>query len=242
MTKHTLEKPAPPAGLADEMRRLASSRSNCYGLLALVFRDAPTSEVVAQLRTPPLADALEHLGCDVAKDLAGELGVVTERLREEYTGTFVGPGPHVSPYGSVNHDGEGRLWGDSTVRVKRFIEATGLSFEGNWDSIPDHIAIELELMQWLAAHEAQLWAQSTQGPAHGREDALEGLRRCLQAQEEFLRDNVCTWVPQFCDRVREGSTSLFYRNMARLTKTMVLSELEQIGAARSTHRTKKGAY
>ena len=51
--------------LEDEWRRQAVSRSNCYGLLAVVFRDVPTSEVVMQLRSPPLAETLRHLGYDV---------------------------------------------------------------------------------------------------------------------------------------------------------------------------------
>lgn len=114
---------------ADEWHRQAVSRSNCYGLLAIVFRDAPTEEIVAQIRTTPLAEVMSHLGYDAQKDLAGELGAVTKRLGEQYTQTFVGPGPHVSPYASVHHSDEGQLWGDSTVWVKRFIETTGLSFQ-----------------------------------------------------------------------------------------------------------------
>ncbi len=62
---------------ADERRRLATSRSDCYGLLALVFRDVPTAETIAQLTAPPLAEALSRLGYDIAQDLAGELDMVT---------------------------------------------------------------------------------------------------------------------------------------------------------------------
>lgn len=216
------QSPLPPA---DEMDRQAESRSNCYGLLALVFRDAPTSEVVRQFRSPPLAEALSCFGYDVASDLAGELEAVTERLREEYTRTFASPGAPALPYGSMHDEKEGRLWGDSTVRVKRFIEATGLSFEHDWDSIPDHIAIELELMQRLTAYEAKLWGQRTTAPAHGKENVDDQLGRCLEVEEEFLRDHLCRWLPQFCDRVSENSAALFYGEMARLAKSFVLSDI-----------------
>ena len=220
----------------DEWRKQAISRSNCYGLLALVFRDTPTTEVVTQLRVLPLAETLKRLGYDVAQDIAGELEAVTERLGEQYTQTFVGPGPHVSPYASVHHGDEGQLWGDSTVWVKQFIEMTGLSFKSNWGSIPDHIAIELELMQRLTTYEAELWIQIASAPLNDKEILDKRLYQCLQAQEDFLREHLCEWVPRFCGCVLETSTSLFYRKMARLTKLVVLSDVEQVTAARNALR------
>lgn len=219
---------------ADEWRRQAVSRSNCYGLLALVFRDVPTAEIVAQLTAPPLAEVLSHLGYDATQDLAGELDAVTKRLGEQYTRTFVGPGPHVSPYASVHHSGEGQLWGDSTVWVKRFIETTGLSFRNNWDSIPDHIAIELELMQRLADHEAKLRVQLTSAPAdEDKQNLIRRLQQCLQAQELFLREHLCKWVPQFYERVLEICPSAFYREVAGLTNAIVLSDVEHLAVLRS---------
>ena len=222
----------------DEWRRMASDRSDCYGLLALIFRDGPTSQIVTQLRSPLLAEALGRLGYDVAEDLAGEPKAVAERLGEEYARVFVGPGPHVSPYASVHRDGEGQLWGDSTVRVKRFVEAVGLSFEGNWDSIPDHITVEFELMQRLTAHETELWAQAASAGAAEREKMTGQLCQCLQMEEEFLRDHLCAWVPRFCDRVLSIPTGPFYRQMARLTKSIVFPDLELIAEAQSALRLK----
>lgn len=220
----------------DQCHSQALSRSNCYGLLAIIFRDTPTPETITQLRTPPLAEALSNLGYDVTQHLAGELEAVTECLREQYTQTFVGPGSHISLYASVYCDNEGQLWGDSTVWVNRFIETTGLSFKSNWGSIPDHIAIELELMQRLTAHEAQLWGQIASAHSNEKKNTDKRLSRCLQAQENFLRDHLCKWIPQFCKRVLETSTSLFYREMAKLTKSVVLSDVEQVTAARNTLR------
>ncbi len=212
----------------------ALSRSNCYGLLALIFRDTPTPETIAQLRTPPLAEVLNDLGYNVTQHLAGELKEVTACLREQYTQIFVGPGPHISLYASVyrNND-EGQLWGDSTVWVKRFIERTGLSFKDNWDSIPDHITIELELMQRLTAYEAQLWVPNS---SRDSENTDKQLCQCLHMQEQFLSEHLCIWIPQFCGRVLETSTSLFYREMARLTMSVILSDAEQVKVAQSALR------
>ncbi len=214
----------------DQFHNQALSRSNCYGLLALLFRDTPTPETITQLRTPSMADVLNDLGYDVTQHLAGELGAVTACFREQYTQTFVGPGPHISLYASIYCDNEGQLWGDSTVWVKRFIERIGLSFRDNWDSIPDHIAIELELVQRLSAYEAQLW---TQDASHDKENVAKQLYQCLHVQERFLQDHLCKWIPQFCEHVLETSTSLFYREMTQLTKSIVLSDAEQVKAAQT---------
>jgi TorA maturation chaperone TorD len=238
MRKQDKKETAEISAVADQLYKQAVSQSNCYGLLALVFRDIPTSEIVEKLRSPPLAEILASLGYDIAQDFSGELEAVTKRLCEQYTRTFVGPGPHVSPYASVHHDHEGQLWGDSTVWVKRFIETTGLSFRNNWDSIPDHIAIELELMQRLTAHESQLWLSSLSGPSHNNINIDKQLCQCLHVQEQFLRDHLCKWIPQFCGRMLETCTSLFYQKMASLAESIVLSDVEQVVVAQKVVRCK----
>jgi TorA maturation chaperone TorD len=215
----------------DERHNWAVSRSNCYGLLALVFRDTPTPKVLEQLRSPLLTEALGRLGYDAAEDLAGDLEAVTERLSEEFTRTFVGPGAIVSLYASVNYEDEGQLWGDSTVWVKRFIETTGLSFKDNWGSIPDHIAIELELMQRLTAHEAQLWTSRNSGVSRNKKDIDGQLCQCLEVQQRFLGEHLCKWAPRFCERIIKTCTSLFYREMANLTKSILASDIEETATA-----------
>ncbi len=230
MTKQAQKESQVPSS---EQRSLqAMSRSTCYGLLALVFRGPPSSQLVAQLRSEPWAEVLSELRCDMNKYLTDELEDVKERLAEEYTSTFVGPGPHVSPYASVYHDGEGQLWGDSTVRVKRFIEATGLSFENNWQSIPDHIAIELELMQRLCAHEAQLQTRCASVAPTSKEDISKQLRQCLEVEEKFLLDHLHVWIGSFCRGVLETSSSFFYQEMAKLAESIVLSDIEGLALAR----------
>lgn len=231
MTDQALKGSETPSAPCEEGRLRAVSRSNCYGLLALVFRNAPTPELVARLRSPPLAETLGGLGYDVAKDLAGELDEATERLAEQYTHVFVGPGPHVAPYASVHCDGEGGLWADSTVQVKRFIEATGLSFQGKWDSIPDHISIELELMQRLAEYEATLWDQAVSDQERGSANCEEQLRQCRQIQERFLRDHLCKWIHRFAERVGGRPEGGFYLQMAELTESIVSFDLESLSEA-----------
>ena len=231
MTNPGPNKSVAPLEFLEGRHREAVSRSDCYGLLALVFGDVPTSETVARLRSPELTEALHLFGSEVGKDLSGELQAVTQRLCEEYTRVFVGPGPHVSPYASVYFDGEGQLWGESTSRVKRFIETMGLSFEDHWGGIPDHIAIELEVMQRLTGLEAELWAQCVKAPEEA--EGHSRLDRCLELEEQFLRDHLGTWAARFCDHVLERTVSPLYRKVASLTKSIVFRDLEQVAAMRT---------
>lgn len=231
MSNDCPEDGAAGAASAEQRRQEAVSRSNCYGLLALVLRDVPTVKVVKQLGAPAFVKALSRLGYDIAQDLAGEPDEVRGRLSGQYVRTFVGPGPHVSLFASVHHSGEGQLWGPSTVWVKRFIEHTGISFAGNWESIPDHLGIELELMQRLAAYEADLWAGNEPG-ASDKVPFDKRLDQCLRMQEQFLREHLCIWVPQFCRCVLKASDSVFYRKMAKLAKSLVVSDLEQVTTTR----------
>jgi TorA maturation chaperone TorD len=212
--------------LFHDWSRRASGRSNCYGFLALVFRDVPTLEVVAQLRSGPLAEALGDVGCDVNEWLAGDLPLVTDLLREEYIRTFIGPGPHVSPSASVHHRGEGQSWGDSTSGARHFIGATALSLESDWDSIPGHVAVELEMMQRLCAQEATLWAQCRSALPPSRQEGQEQLRLCLRAEQAFLRDHLSAWLPQFCDRVAATGSGQLYRQMAEVARSIVLHDIE----------------
>ncbi len=218
----------------DQCHKQAISRSNCYGLLALIFRDTLSSKTVEQLRSPPLAETMAELGYDVAKELTGELEEITELLAQQYTRTFIGPGPHISPYASVHCCDEGRLWGDSTVWVKQFIEMTGLSFNDNWDSIPDHITIELELMQRLTDHETQLWDRIRSTSSDDKQIVAEKLRQCLQLQKQFLGDHLSKWIPQFVERISKISDSLFYWEMAGLTESMVFSDVEYLATVMNT--------
>ncbi|KKL80955.1 hypothetical protein LCGC14_1999580, partial [marine sediment metagenome] len=46
VTDQRLEQSGPVGTSAQSWSQRAAGRSNCYGLLALVFRDAPTSQTV----------------------------------------------------------------------------------------------------------------------------------------------------------------------------------------------------
>jgi len=132
-----------------------------YGLLASVFLAEIGPELLTRLRSPEFQQIFEELDVNLGEEFFRvEQEPLLEALAVEYSGLFIGPGHFISPHESVHHvreDGDyGKLWGADTVAVKKFIEATGLSYDQQFTGMPDHVGAELEFVQKLleASHEA----------------------------------------------------------------------------------------
>ncbi|MGR3295289.1 MAG: TorD/DmsD family molecular chaperone, partial [Candidatus Bathyanammoxibius sp.] len=174
----------------------ARHRSDIYGLLATVYRQEITSDLLEQIRDPQFLEALSVLEVEGIDDLIQQPAAeLLEDLAVEYTRLFLGPGKHISPHESVHHqreDGQwGMLWGVSTVEVKKFIEATGLSYTDDYKGMPDHISVEFEFMRQLILAEEQAWMD---------EDA-DKAAACRQVEKKFIEEHLIRWVPAFCEMV-----------------------------------------
>ena len=202
---------------------VARMRSHLYGILATVYRQEATSELLKRIKDSQFSQVLSDLGIDLFGDLS-EMSEkeMLEALAMEYARLFLGPGKHVSPHESVHHkreDGQwGQLWGASTVEVKRFIEATGLNYDGAYKGMPDHISVELEFMELLTKNQAQ--AES--------EDDENGAQRYLEVEKRFLEEHLIRWVPKFCEEIRESADLSFYRQLAGLTKRFIELDWEDL--------------
>ena len=201
---------------------LATARSQAYGLLASVFRAEPGREFIDELRGPRLAGALAAIDVDLGRDFEiAAAETLCEDLGIEFTRLFMGPGEHISPHESifVELDGEaGGLYGAITVKVKKFIETTGLVYDDAFTGLPDHVSVELEFMSKLGEFEAEKWLNG--------DDA--GARYCLSIQKMFAEEHLLRWIPQFCEQVIARADLPFYREMARITGEFVDFDYESI--------------
>lgn len=207
----------------EERKAVAGQRRHVYGLLSTIYRQEVTSDLLQELKAPQFLGVLSDLGIQDLDDLLQKPEEeLLEDLAVEYARLFLGPGKHISPHESIHHQrGEARggmLWGEATVAVKRFIEATGLDYSPEYKGIPDHISVELELMEQLADREEQAWA----------EEDWEGVLRCLKVEKKFLEEHLTAWVPTFCDKVMDEAELPFYREMAALTKNFIEFDREEI--------------
>lgn len=205
----------------EDMAATALAGSGLYGFLAMVYQHEVTAETLATMREPGFRAALEAAGASIAEAALGrDRDELLEDLAVEYTRLFIGPGRHVSPHASVHLrvDG-GSLWGESTAAVKRFIESSGFDFRPHYRGPPDHVGVELELMERLARAEARAW-QEGDGAA---------VARCLATQRSFLEQHLLKWLPGFCEKVAAAAALDFYREMAELTAAFVASERDEVG-------------
>jgi TorA maturation chaperone TorD len=200
----------------------ARHRSDIYGLLATVYGQEITSNLLGQIKTPQFLGALSVLEVEGIDDLVQKPEAeLLEDLAVEYTRLFLGPGKHISPHESVHHQREGgqwgKLWGASTVEVKRFIEATGLSYNEEFKGLPDHISVEFEFMQQLTLREEKAW----------KEDPGQ-TQSCRQVEKKFIEEHLICWVPSFCEKVIEETESPFYHAIATLTLSFIELEIDEM--------------
>jgi TorA maturation chaperone TorD len=192
-------------------------------LLAATFRREPTADFIRQIKDPDFQGALSGAGIELGEDFFNKPeDKLVEDMAVEYTRLFLGPGKHISPHESVHHerdDGDwGRLWGKSTVEVKKFIKTAGLEYKSEYHGLPDHISVELEFMQELTKRETQAW----------KEKDREGAIYCLKIEKKFIEEHLAPWIPVFCEKVIALAELSFYREMAKLTKWFIELETKEI--------------
>ena len=205
------------------MKELAGHRSNIYGLLAAIYRREMTSDLLQHIKDPQFLGVLTQLGIELNNGfLKKPEKQLLEALSVEYARLFLGPGKHISPHESVHHkrdDGQwGQLWGESTAEVKKIIESAGLEYKTEYTGLPDHISVELEFMQQVILREEQ---------ARQDDDKATALL-CQENEKKFVDGHLARWVPDFCEKVVTEADLPFYREMAKLTRTFIEFEKEEL--------------
>jgi TorA maturation chaperone TorD len=182
-----------------------------------------TADLLQQVKDPRFLGVLSDLGAEGIDDLLQKPEEeLIEDLAVEYARLFLGPGKHISPHESVHFqrdDGQwGKLWGASTVEVKKFIESTGLNYTEEYKGLPDHISVEFEFMQQLTLHEEKVWKEADA-------DKAAGYR---QAEKKFVEEHLMRWIPGFCEKVIQEAELPFYRAMAALTRSFIEFEIQEM--------------
>ena len=211
----------------EKQKEIAEARANIYALLSEIYRKEITHEFLQKLRDKKLNAALKDLGIVFSDLFENDEKQLIEDLAVEYCRLFIGPGPHIPPFESAHHgtfskDGglSGLLWGNETIKVKKFYEKLNLKvLEDAEINIPDHIAVELEVMQHLCGKELE---------CRNDGDPSSELKKYLGLEREFISEHLIQWIPGFCDAVIKSSSIKFYKSIAELTKKFVIADKELI--------------
>ena len=140
-----------------------------------------------------------------------------EQLKIAYAKLFVGPfALAAAPYGSVYLDEGRRVMGDSTMDVIKWYEQEGLARSDDCKDLPDHIAIELEFMSYLICKEIAALESSDSQTAEAY----------AAKQQSFADALLRPWVPEFCEKIRQGTDNSFYSALADCAATVVGQECQ----------------
>ncbi len=201
---------------ADKLIAREKARGDVYKLLAACFY-LPEKELFGQESVFENLASLMKLVCPKAEGhtqkMAGAFMIYSdEDLQVEYAKLFVGPNELIAPpFGSVYLDQGKRVMGDSTLAVSKIYDEAGLVLDEDVKQPPDHVAIELEFMNYLIAREIQALNDGDAAAAKGY----------LGTQAAFFEENLAAWAPEFARRIKDGTQNKYYRALAECLEAFV---------------------
>lgn len=202
------------------------NRAALYELLALGLR-YPTDTLIAALTEGEYADALKEVSelneldgtalAESLEDLAEyrnqESKALMKTLRVEYTFLYIGEKrPPVSPYAGVWWSHEKGITpllfvNKESLAVKEFMRSCGIKKPADANEPLDHIATELEFLQYLCLCRADASLQP---------EFLEDSALPEHAYEDFYAEHFDKWSKQFAAATLEKARIPFYRALARM--------------------------
>lgn len=201
-------------------------------LLAFSLR-YPTTELAGAVASGEWAEAAEEISATLGLELPEAFSAdarassgedpeaLLHPLRAEATRLFVGaPEPATSPYEGMwraAEDGVKALLfvNPHSMAVERFCRSCGLVQPEGVNEPLDHVATELELMQYLAMLEAGLSQPVSDGPAPAE---LPGGSPAA-AYERFVAEHPRAWMMQFAEKVAAVARLPFYRAVSKFLLT-----------------------
>ncbi len=130
------------------------------------------------------------------EDLREDLGLDSKETEDEvlsdFNYLFAYPGGKLPPFESLHVEGT-----DIADSVLEFYFGTGLTFHEEYEAQPDHISLEFLFMSYL----------------------IDIGNRELQ--QKFLEGHITNWVPYYCEQLMKEAKTLFYREIAEITKDFI---------------------
>lgn len=201
-----------------EQDTIVTAREDIYRLLAACYY-SPSKALIEEDCCGSLAALLKGLAPQASEQAAEAARLLTkttiEALLVEHSRLFLGPFKLVAPpYGSVWLDDQKTVMGDSTQKVAAFYHKCGLHLADDFHELPDHFAVELEFLSYLAFKQREA---ATAG------DSAE-VKRLKDLQHEFLDSFLLPWLKQFTYAVINDGEAPFYVAIARCTAAFVATD------------------
>jgi DMSO reductase family type II enzyme chaperone len=196
-----------------------TARSGVYQTLSRLFKvpDEDLWQVAVDGKWPEkLREAAELLAYDFDFGVAAlSSSVSVEDYQAEYIKLFetgTGEGPIAPILGGAYVGGDRRK---QMEEVARFFEYFGLKTSPDDPRPPDHLATELEFMQYLAFKEAAAASPRLGGSFH-------------RAQEDFLERQLVGWLEDFANRIEAADTLPIFVWASRIAAEFTKADLQHI--------------
>ena len=224
-------------------QELIQFRSLYYGLLVQLLAREPAPELLSTLRQD-IDGRIAAVG-EIAPMMAKGWRSIREELPaldaeaagDEFTQLFLGPFARaVNPYESYYLSGQ--VFGEPLAEVRGFMGEIGLEKdEARFSEPEDHLAFELEIMNWLARNQLAAKGQDAVGDWQTR-------------QMQFLEHHALVWMPACAQDIEQASQARLYAGVARLLRgflafeeklfqTLGMGEIEPLEKARTRYRQRR---
>ena len=184
------------------------ARAEMYGLLAQLFYQAPTPELLAQLQvavtdSPDAGGFLEESWRAL---VAAARTSDAQQIAAEFNSLFGGVGkPEVYLFGS--HYLSGFLNEKPLVQLRDDLAALSLTRREQMSETEDHVSYLMEVMRYLIAGDDVAVCNLTQ-------------------QARFFSRHLQPWVHAMCQALRAHPRAVFYAGLAGLTEAFVSVEAQ----------------
>ena len=185
-----------------------TARAEIYGLLAQLFYQVPSPELLAQLRVAvtdaPVAGGFLE---EPWRQLVAASRVSTDAdIASEYNQLFGGVGkPEIYLYAS--HYVSGFLNDKPVARLREDLAALGLERDDSMSETEDHFACLCEVMRYLIA---------------GDDVAISNLTQ----QREFFAKHVQPWTQEMLDVILKHPRAQFFAQLAAFTQAFLNIETQ----------------
>ncbi|MEO6895337.1 MAG: molecular chaperone [Caldimonas sp.] len=184
------------------------ARAELYGLLANLYYEPPTDELLARMRAAateaPVREAFLERAWGEVVAASGRLSA--KEIADEYAELFLGIGrPAIFLYGSYYL--AGTLNEKPLVELRDDLRMLGLERPESIAETEDHIASLCEVMRYLIAGEDVETSN-------------------LAAQQRFYNAHLRGWVDALCEVLEAHPRADFYRSVAVLTRDFAAVEAQ----------------
>ncbi len=180
-----------------------TARAEIYGLLSLIYYQAPSEDLLAQLRVAvtEAPDAGAFLEEPWRELVAAARNLTQQQIAAEYASLFGGVGkPEVYLFGS--HYLSGFLNEKPLVRLRQDLAQLDLGRSEDMPETEDHVAYVFEVMRYLIAGDDVTVANLTQ-------------------QQAFFTQHLQPWVPSLCQTLQAHPRASFYACVASMTQAFM---------------------